>query len=305
MISFTSLTRENADTLARELGLALTDGEYVADILSSFLEILDEGAEIAVTNSHGCLLARIFDGGKYSFVYPIPVDGSASSESAFTEIVGYSIRELIPVYVTDTPREEIDFIIRTFPNAEAHAYDEDEDSFAVVILSECDMLGEIPTHVSGDITLSPITEADVPRYAALCRSEGVNRYWGYDYKDDLERDDDEYFLTVSNSEFMRGVALSLAIRLAPSDELLGEAVIFDFDYRGGAMAAIRLHAEAQGKGIGSRSLRALIELAKKIGLKSLRAEVMLENVASIKMTERQMTRLADKDGKAQFVIKFD
>ena len=305
MISFTPFTRENSDALTGELGRILADTEYVREILASFLEILDEGVEIALTNSHGCLLVRIFDSGKYSFVYPIAISESADCQSAFIDIVNYSIRELIPVYVTDTPREEIDFIVSTFPHAEAHAYDEDVDSFAVIISSECDMLDEVPTHTADGVTLSPITERDLARYAELCRSEAVNRYWGYDYKDDVERDDDAYFLSVQESEFMRGVALSLAIRIAPSDELVGEAVLFDFDYRGAAMAAIRLHKDTQGRGVGSRSLAALIELANRIGLKTLRAEVMLENAPSVRMTEKQMTRLPDKDGKAQFVLNFD
>ncbi len=305
MISFTCLTRDNEASLARELGAALGDVEYVSEILSSFVEIAGEGAEVAVTTSHGCLLTRIFDSGRYSFVYPIEISDGGDATAALTAVVDYCVRELVPVYVTDTPREELDGLGRIFPRIEAHAYDDDIDSFALIICSECDELDEVPTYEEGGITLNEITDADAARYAALCRSEAVNRYWGYDYKEDADGADDGYFTDVVRGEFARGVALSLAVRESQGTELLGEAVIFDFDYRGGAKIAVRLHKDAQGRGIGSAALSALIALARKIGLKRLTAEVMTENTASIKMTARQMTYSGESDGKTVFVLDLD
>lgn len=301
MISFKILSEDNGAALTDELGAALDDGEYVADVISSFLDISREGAEIALTNSHGCLLVRIFDGGKYSFVYPIEVSEGADPTDALTELVAYSVRELIPVYLTDTPREAIFDIQARYPHVEARAYDEDVDSFAVVIYSELNLLDEIPTEEEDGIVLSPLDDGDAPLYAALCRDDATNRYWGYDYREDGITDDG-HFLAEARGELARGVALSLAIREKPRNELIGEAVLFDLDYVGGAMAAIRLFPEAQGRGVGSRALTALIRVARSLGLKTLRAEVMVENTPSIKMTEKQMPRIADRDGRAQFVL---
>lgn len=302
MISFKILSEDNEAALTEELGAALGDSEYVADVVSSFLEISREGAEIALTNSHGCLLVRIFDGGRYSFVYPIDVAEGASPTGALAELVAYSVRELIPVYLTDTPREAIFDIQSRYPHVEARAYDEDVDSFAVAIYSELDLLDEVPTEEEDGIILSPLTDTDAPLYAALCRNDAVGRYWGYDYREDGITDD-AHFLAEAKGELARGVALSLAIREKPRDELIGEAVLFDLDYVGGAMAAIRLFPEVQGRGVGTRALTALIRIARSLGLKTLRAEVMTENTPSIKMTEKQMPRVADKDGRAQFVLE--
>ena len=88
--------------------------------------------------------------------------------------------------------------------------------------------------------------------------------------------------------------MSLGVRYG--GELVGEAVLFDFDYHGSAMAAIRLDAEHQGRGIGSSALSALIEAARKIGLKALRAEIMEENIPSIRMTEKQMDFISVDSG---------
>ena len=163
-------------------------------------------------------------------------------------------------------------------------------------------LDDVPTLTTKRLCLDGIRADDAAAYAALCRDDARNRYWGYDYKADADGADDGYFLDVVRSEFARGVALSLAVRERADAELFGEAVIFDFDYRGGAKIAVRLHSEAQGRGIGSRALAATVSLAKKIGLKHLLAEVMTDNVASIRMTSKQMTNIGECDGKAIFAL---
>ena len=303
MLSFDILCKDNFANTLNKLTKALGEGEILEDILASFLDISEEGAEVGVGASSGMLLVRIFDEGRYSFVYPIEVGDGYDVDAALLALSEYSVRELIPFYLTDTPREELDRLGRLFSHVDARAYDDDVDSFVALIYSECDMLDGVPSIAGEGVYLDEITEVDIPRYAALCRSDDVNKYWGYDYAADAADATDEYFLRVAEGELARGVALSLAVREKKGGSLVGEAVIFDFDYRGGAKVAVRLLPEVQGRGLGTRAFGTLIELARQIGVKRVRTEVMKENLPSIKMTGRLMPSVGEKDGKLLFALE--
>ena len=304
MISFDILKEESLADISRRLTDELGDADMTEGILGSFLEISEEGAEVAVSAAYGCMLVRIYDAGRYSFVFPIEIGESTDLDAALSALADYSVKELIPFYLTDTPREELDRLRRIFSHLDARAYDEDEDSFVALIYSELDMLSEAPTLSHGGLTLSPITEADASSYAEIARSELVNRYWGYDYKEDKSDADERYFLEVAESELARGVALSLAVREGDeSSPMIGEAVLFDFDFRGGAKLALRLLPEVWGRGIGSLTMEALISLGRELGLKRIYSEVRVENLASIAMTEKYMSRIDEREGRALFLTE--
>lgn len=306
MLSFSLLDENSISALVDKLSLELGDCDTVSGMLESFLEIASEGPEVAVTAAYGELLVRIYDCGRYSFVYPIEVGEETDTDAALYALADYSVRELIPFYLTDTPREELDRLRRLFSHLDARAYDDDEDSFVALVYSECDMLDDVPTLSHSGITLSRIQGEDMTAYAVLSRSEEVNRYWGYDYRDDESNADDEYFLRVAEGEFARGVAVSFAVREGGVDSpMLGEAVLFDFDYRGGAMAAVRILPEHWGRGIGTRAFGALVSIARDIGLKHLRAEVMAENLPSLAMTGKHLRRVGEAEGKILFSRELD
>ena len=69
MISFTILNEENIGGIEVNFTSDYpdADGEYLRDILYSLAE---DDCEVAVSQSHGCLLVRLYDEG-YSFIYPI------------------------------------------------------------------------------------------------------------------------------------------------------------------------------------------------------------------------------------------
>ena len=303
MLSFEVISKENLSNIIDRLADTLGDAEIVGDILESFLEISEEGAEVAVTAGHGMLLVRIYDGGRYSFVYPIELGESYDADAALIALSEYAIRELIPFYLTDTPREELERLSRLFSHVDARAYDEDVDSFVALVYSECDMLEGVPALSHDGIYLDEITEADIPAYAALARSESVNRYWGYDYSADAADAPDEYFLRTAEGEFARGIALSVAVREGKGKPFIGEGVIFDFDYRGGAKLAIRLLEAEQGRGVGSRAFGALVALAREIGLERIYAEVMCENERSVRVTAKHMNRIGESCGTVRFEME--
>lgn len=303
MLSFDILREENREELYDKLLEVVGGEEMLGDVIDSFIEVALSGAEVALSGASGCLLVRIFDDGKYSFVYPIELGEDADLDASLLALSGYTIREMVPFYLTDTPREELERLSRLFLHVDARAYDDDDDSFVALVYSECDMMEMLPTYSEDGITLSEITDDDGEGYAALIRSPEVNKWWGYDYREDAPDADAGYFLDTARGEFYSGIAISLAVREGDeSSPLIGEAVIFDFDYRGGAMIAVRLLSDYQGRGLGKRAFRALISLAREIGLKCVRADVMLENIPSIKMCEACLDRLSDLDGKARFEL---
>jgi RimJ/RimL family protein N-acetyltransferase len=83
---------------------------------------------------------------------------------------------------------------------------------------------------------------------------------------------------------------------------VGEATVYNFDYRGGASIAIRVLPNYHSRGIGSRTLKALIELAKQMDLHELRTEILIENVNSIKMTSKYMNEIMRDESKVLFAL---
>ncbi len=236
--------------------------------------------------SDSVLYARIFDGERYVFPMPFMLTDDADIKSACILLSQYAVREMIPFILTDIPREELSVITELFRHVDATCYEEDDDSFFVKVNNECDMLDLVPSITESDVTLDGITEADAENYAALASDRELNRYWGYDALADNPDGDPAVYLDTVRREFDTGVAITLAIRL--DGKLVGEAVMYAFDFMGGAQIAVRVLPAYHGRGVGSKATRALIALAREIGLLRLGAQIMNENKASIKMTSKYM-----------------
>jgi GNAT superfamily N-acetyltransferase len=110
------------------------------------------------------------------------------------------------------------------------------------------------------ITLNEILDTDKERYATLCSDKDLNKYWGYDVEEDNPDGDPDFYLETAKMEFDEGIAITLAIR--ECDELVGEATVYAFDYRGTASIAVRVLKDCHSRGIGSRAVKALIELVR-------------------------------------------
>ena len=206
--------------------------------------------------------------------------------------------ELLPPVLTDVPREELDTVGRVFHRISAAAYDDDEDMFFVRARSECDGFRlEEPVFRDG-VSLEELADRDGAELYRLATDTELNKYWGYDYREDNPNPDEGYFLRVAEGERAAGVAMSLAIREA--GRMVGEAVIFNFDYRGSAEVGVRLLPEYHGRGLGSRALELLISVAEKMGLASLKAEVLLENLPSLALARRYFEETETDGQKARF-----
>ncbi|MGI6509653.1 MAG: GNAT family N-acetyltransferase [Erysipelotrichaceae bacterium] len=163
-----------------------------------------------------------------------------------------------------------------------------ENQIAVKVRSELVNLKKNPHMKSERLTYSQISEADIAEYNRLCLDDELNRYWGYDYRDDLYGElTDDYFYQMATSDFKDKVGLSMAVRL--EDKLIGEVVINEFDFRGSANIGTRLLPEYLGKGYGREAFEAACDYALyEIGLKSVTAYCYRENIASYKMISSVM-----------------
>ena len=295
MISFEKINKGSVVRLAKMLP-ELSEDSFtdLAMMCDEFLELDDEIDEVAVTAAHGCVLVRICDGGEYFFPFPFVLDDDTDPTEALRELALYTRKESIRLRFTDLPRECLDLVTAIFPHVEAKAYEDDEDSFVAVVLNEIDLMEECPEVSVGAVTLSPLTENDKEDYAALCADRELNRYWGYDALADNPTLDPDYFLAVAMKEAEDGVALSLAVRVG--GKLVGEAVIYNLDYRGSGEIAIRISRAHQGKGYGALALRALINLCGKIGLCSLYARVREENTPAISLVRFRMVEKSRSEG---------
>lgn len=297
MISFINV-KDSEKTASAVSGLSGEPRDYAELLLLDFGEIAQEIDEVAVCISDGCLLVRVLDGGEYMFIFPIMLSQEGDTAGALVSVSEYVRREMLPFFLTDVPRECVELITEIFPHVNARAYEDDEDTFAVVVLNEIDLIEEYPTASSGNITLSPLSDGDVADYARLCSDSELNKYWGYDALGDNPTCDPEIFMQIAEREKKQGIALSLAIRR--EGKYLGEAVIYDLDFRGGAEVGIRVLSEYQGEGVGLDALDAVIDYAAKIGLSTLRARVREENIPAIKMTKKRLAEIRREDGVVYF-----
>lgn len=272
-----------------------------AEIVFGIEDSLGDDASAAFAYLDGVLYARIYDGERYVFPLPFILCENADAEGACISLAEYSERELIPLIITDVPRNELEFLMSVFPHIDAYTYEDDDDSFFVKVNNECDMLDSSPSISLDGITLDELLDSDKEIYATLCRDRELNKYWGYDADADNPSGDADFYLNTVRRELSDGVAVTLAVR--EGDMLVGEATVYGFDYRGAASIAVRVLRECHSRSIGSRATKALIELSRNIGLKTLYAEILEENVSSVKMTSKYMALKKREGGKVYFELE--
>lgn len=301
MLSFTPVSEENIKNTVEKLSRGLD--AYAANTLCEIADSLvfdgSSDTELALCVFENCALIRVFDMGRYFFLFPYELCDMADIPKAINAICEYATREELSVMFADVPCDAFGFFCG-FRHITADAEDELAEVYRVRVLNECELAEHIPTVEWGRVKLSALCESDIAEYARLCRDENVNKYWGYDYKCDAPTADDGYFYSESLREFNAGVALCAAIRT--SDGFAGEAVLYAFDGRGSADFAIRLLPERQGLGIGRDAAYALMLLAKRLGLIRLHGEIMSENLRSVRLFRKIADRTRENDGKTEIFI---
>lgn len=296
-ISFDIVRGDNADVVLQRVTAKCPDCdfEYIGEILGELSE-LDDGCEYAVSVCDGCLLIRVYDE-EYYFLYPEPVCEVYDVFGAIESVRLYTVREEIPLVISEIPRDEADSVADLFSNSEI--YDDGDMLCTVRAQSEIMLLEELPS-VSGErISLIPLCDDDKAEYARLCTDADTNLYWGYDCFEDNPDPDDSYFVQSAIGELSRGIAASYSVRF--NGEFIGEALFYAFDLRGSAECALRLLPKYRGRGLSRECIELICESAARIGLKQLYATVDDRNTPSIKLFEKTFDIIEQKDGITRFL----
>lgn len=151
------------------------------------------------------------------------------------------------------------------------------------VRNELAYLDKIPLLTSERLTLDAMTAADKEAYNRLCLDDERNRWWGYDYRKDLKGElTEDYFLEVTKQDFQNKLAVNFAIRREGT--FIGEAVLYNFDYKGSAELGCRILPEYAGSGYGAEAFRRAAEWSiYQLGLYRLKGKCYKENEASRKM----------------------
>ena len=133
-------------------------------------------------------------------------------------------------------------------------------------------------------------EADIPAYNALVLDSDRNRWWGYDDVGGLGAPVTERsFYDVARRDFENRMAVNFAVRL--NGTLIGEAVLYNFDYRGSAELGCRIDKAYAGNGYGTEAFRCAAEWGLyQANLSRIVAKCYKENEASYKMLSACMRR---------------
>ena len=156
-------------------------------------------------------------------------------------------------------------------------------------------LDAIPRLKTERLTLSALTEADIPAYNALVLDDQRNRWWGYDDVGGLGSPVEERsFFEVARRDFENHQAVNFAVRL--DGRLIGEAVLYRFDCRGGAELGCRIDSAWAGNGYGTEAFAAVAEWALyKLQLARVVAKCFKENQASYHMLSSCMRRSGEDE----------
>lgn len=160
------------------------------------------------------------------------------------------------------------------------------------LLSHVNAIPELKTE---RLTLSALQPADIPAYNALVLDGDRNRWWGYDDVGGLGGPvEDTSFFDVANRDFANRLAVNFAVRL--DGQLIGEAVLYHFDCRGGAELGCRVDGAHGGHGYGTEAFAAAADWALyQVHLTRVVAKCFRENTASYKMLSSCMRRCGEDE----------
>lgn len=149
---------------------------------------------------------------------------------------------------------------------------------------------EIPELKTDRLVLNAITEADIPAYNALVLDQDRNRWWGYDDLKELKEPFHERsFFDVVQQDWKDHNCINFAIRA--DGKFIGEAVLYNFDFRGGAEIGVRIDRAYDGLGYGSEAFRRVCDWALyQVHMVRIVAKCYHENEASFKMLSSYMRK---------------
>ena len=169
------------------------------------------------------------------------------------------------------------------------------EKYCLDVENELYAIREIPTLRTQRLTLAPLTAADKEAYNRLCLDDERNRWWGYDYRKDWHGEPlDGYFLDVTRADFAAHTALNFGVYL--DGALIGEAVLYNFNWKGEAELGCRISPAYAGNGYGAEAFAAAADWGLyELQLAAVVAKCYKENAASCRMLSACMRKTGEDE----------
>ena len=178
-----------------------------------------------------------------------------------------------------------------------------ENKYIVHVNSPATKMDKTFSFSVADIVLTEIRESDKTAYLKLNTDIDNNRYWGYDYREDLSISqpvDENTFYNSVMLDMRAGDSINFAVRLSKDGEMIGEVVLWNFTSDGTAELGCRIFAEYQGNGYGKTAFGAVADFATRVLNVKVVARCFRENMPSYRMIVANDFILQDKDEKCYY-----
>ncbi len=182
------------------------------------------------------------------------------------------------------------------------------DKYLVHISSPAVKLTARPTWFGNGVVLTEIRETDKQAYLKLNTDIENNRYWGYDYREDISITgpvDENTFYDMTALDEQAGDSVNFAVRISEEGEMIGEVIFWNFTLKGTIELGCRLLPEYQGKGYGKAAFGAALSLALSISDNDVVARCYLENLPSYRMITDNGFVLQKKDEEYYYFLHPD
>ncbi|MBR6365987.1 MAG: GNAT family N-acetyltransferase [Lachnospiraceae bacterium] len=155
-----------------------------------------------------------------------------------------------------------------------------------------------PTLNAGMVVLTEIRPEDKHACYLLNTDVENNRYWGYDYREDVSLTgpvcEGLFYHSILHDNAC-GDSINFAIRETPDGEMIGEGILWQFTSRGDVEIGCRIRPAFHGHGYGAAAFGAMARYAsQELGL-SCKARCYHENLASYKMITKNGFVLSDEE----------
>lgn len=262
--------------------LTAEEKENAAELLCGECDFGD--FEVFCAYTDGCIVLRYYsDEAGYHFNAPIPICENADVCAAFVKITEYCKLEAVAETVVGIEPEDLDFALR---GAEKYSLGEGDDgTLAVRIITECMSQEFLPEILYEDVYLGEFSDSYAEEYEKMLKNENLNCHYGYNILDDFPEATGKDFIKNARMEFENCESMTFAVTVLEngSNAFVGEGTIYGFDGRGNASVAFRVIPQYHRRGIGKKIFIGLMKIAKEIGLKTIEADVKVENEPSLKL----------------------
>ncbi len=137
------------------------------------------------------------------------------------------------------------------------------------------------------LTITDIGVLDKERYATLYLDDDLNKWWGYDYREDLGENapSPDYFFEFQKK--MKRIKEEYSLAVKKDGVMIGELVLHNLDYYGGIEMGFRFFKDCQGKGYALESASALKDYCFNVlGAKTVKSRCFKENLPSARLIGR-------------------